>query len=202
MLKNKSILQPDTVHADTHGQSEVVFGLSHLLSIQLMPRMRKWNTVTMYRADNETTYHHIDAWFTRTIDWKLLLEHWQELMQVVLSIHKGKVLPSWLLQKLRSDNPKNRLYLALRELGRVQRTLFLLKYVSSPAMRRQIQAATTKIEAYNAFSQWIFFGGDSIIKSRDPVEYEKRIKYKDLIANVIMLHNVVDMTNVLARYGT
>jgi hypothetical protein len=49
----------------------------------------------------------------------------------------------------------------------------------------------------NRPQRWIFFGGDSIIKSRDPVEYEKRIKYKDLIANVIMLHNVVDMTNVL-----
>jgi hypothetical protein len=64
-------------------------------------------------------------------------------------------------------------------------------------LRAQIQAATTKIEAYNLFSQWIFFGGDSLIKSRDPVEFEKRIKYKDLIANAIMLHNVVDMTNVL-----
>ena len=76
--------------------------------------------------------------------------------------------------------------------------------MSKPELRRQIQAATTKIEAYNLFSQWIFFGGDSIMKSRDPVEYEKRIKYKGLIANAIMLHNVVDMTNVLhemAREG-
>jgi len=38
------------------------------------------------------------------------LEYWQDLMQVMLSIHKGKVLPSWLLQKLVSDNPKNKLY--------------------------------------------------------------------------------------------
>lgn len=43
----------------------------------------------------------------------------------------------------------------------------------------------------------IFFGGDSTIKSRDPVGQEKRIKYKDLIANAIMLQNVVDMTDAL-----
>ena len=197
LLKNKSVLQPDTVHADTQGQSEAVFGLAHLLGIQLMPRMRNWNKVTMYRPDSNATYQNIGSWFSRTIDWDLLADHWEYLMQVTLSIHKGKVLPSWLLQKLNSDNPKNKLYLALRELGRVHRTLFLLQYVSKPQLRRQIQAATTKIEAYNLFSQWIFFGGDSIMKSRDPVEYEKRIKYKDLIANAIMLHNVVDMTNVL-----
>ena len=197
LLKNKSALQPDTVHSDTQGQSEVVFGLAHLLGIKLMPRMRNWNKVTMYRPDKRVRYKHIDGWFTRTIDWELLEEYWQELMQVVISIHKGKVLPSWLLQKLVSDNPKNKLYLALRELGCVVRTLFLLEYASNATLRAEIQSSTTKIEAYNFFSQWIFFGGDGVIRSRDPVEYEKRIKYKDLIANAIMLHNVVDMTNVL-----
>ena len=197
LLKNKSVLQPDTVHADTQGQSEVVFGLSYLLGIQLMPRMRNWNKVQMYRPDRNVRYDHIDVWFKRHVNWDLILKHWQDLMQVVLSIHKGKVLPSWLLQKLSTDNPKNTLFLAFRELGRVIRTLFLLEYASDPALRVQIQSATNKIEAYNLFSQWIFFGGDGIIRSRDPVEFEKRIKYKDLIANAIMLHNVVDMTNVL-----
>jgi TnpA family transposase len=48
-------------------------------------------------------------------------------MQVVLSIHTGKLLPSWLLQKLNTDSPKNKLYLAFRELGRVIRTMFLLE---------------------------------------------------------------------------
>jgi len=72
-----------------------------------------------------------------------------------------------------------------------------LKYVSKPALRFGVRAAMTKIEAFQDFSGWVFFGGDKIIKSRDPIEYEKRIKYKDLIANAIMLHNVVDMTDVL-----
>ena len=29
------------------------------------------------------------------------------------------------------------------------------------------------------------------------MEQEKRIKYRDLVANTVMLHNVVDMTNAL-----
>jgi hypothetical protein len=48
LLKNKSVLQPDTVHGDTQGQSEVVFGLAHLLGIKLMPRMRNWNIVATF----------------------------------------------------------------------------------------------------------------------------------------------------------
>ncbi len=197
LLKNQSVLQPDTVHADTQGQSEVVFGLAHLLGIKLMPRMRNWNKVAMYRPDRTIPYQHIDAWFTRYVNWSLIEEHWPDMMQVVLSIHQGKVLPSWLLQKLTTHSPKNRLYLAFRELGCAIRTMFLLEYASTPPLRRQIRAATTKIEAYNRFSDWIFFGGDGAIPSRDPIEYEKRIKYKDLIANAIMLQNVADMTDVL-----
>ena len=30
-----------------------------------------------------------------------------------------------------------------------------------------------------------------------PVEQEKRIKYMNLVANIVMLHNVVDLTKVL-----
>ena len=36
-----------------------------------------------------------------------------------------------------------------------------------------------------------------MLRTGDPVEQEKRIKYRDLVASAIMLHNVVDMTNAL-----
>ena len=36
------------------------------------------------------------------------------------------------------------------------------------------------------------------MKSGDPVEQEKQLKYASLVANTIMLSNVADMTNVLA----
>ncbi len=204
LLENKSALQPDTVIGDTHGQSEAVFGLAHLLGIKLMPRMKNWNKVSMYWPEKGMKLEKIGSWFTRYINWGLIEEHWQDMMQVILSIHNGKLLPSWLLQKLNSHSPKNKLYLAFRELGRVMRTMFLLDYVSNTELRREVRAATTKIEAYNYFSQWITFGSERILRSRDPVENEKVIKYKDLIANAIMLQNVVDMTNVLhemAREG-
>ena len=117
-------------------------------------------------------------------------------MQVVLSIQAGKVLPSMLLRKLNSNNRKNKLYRAFRELGRVNRTLFLLRYVSESEFRQTIRAETTKVESYNDFTDWITFGGE-LIKSGDPVEQSKQIKYTDLVANAIMLHNVVDLTGIL-----
>jgi TnpA family transposase len=196
LLKNQSALQPDTLHADTHGQSEPVFGLASLLGIKLMPRMRTWNDVTFYRVDRSTTYEHIDRLLTQVVDWDLIDRYWLDMMQVVLSIQAGKVLPSMLLKKLGVYSRKNNLYKAFSEVGRVERTIFLLEYMADPAMRQLIRAETTKVESYNNFTDWIAFGGP-VIRSGDPVEQEKRIKYRDLVANAVMLHNVVDMTNAL-----
>jgi TnpA family transposase len=196
LLQNKSDIHVDKVHADTQGQSEAVFGLSPFLAIKLMSRMRTWNDVTFYRPDPNFRCHHIDKLFTETVNWDLIETHWEDMMQVALSIQAGKVLPSMLLRKLGTRSRKNKLYLAFREVGRVERTLFLMQYISDPKFRREIQSETTKIESFNSFLDWISFGGP-IVKDGDPEEQEKQLKYMNLVANAIMLSNVVDLTNVI-----
>jgi hypothetical protein len=60
----------------------------------------------------------------------------------------------------------------------VQRTIFLLTYMIDPALQQHIRAETTKVEAYHHFTDWLAFGSP-ILRSGDPVEQEKRIKYRD-----------------------
>ena len=77
-----------------------------------MPRMRTWNDVTFYRVDHATTYTHIDALFTQVVDWEEIERHWYDMMQVMLSIQAGTVLPSMLLQKLGVYSRQSSLYKA------------------------------------------------------------------------------------------
>ena len=167
-----------------------------------MPRIRNWQDLIFYRPDKETVYKHIDSLFKHSINWELLRTHWTDLMQVVLSIYTGKISSAAILRKLGNYSRKNRLYKAFRELGRVIRTIFLLEYISDGKLRRQITAATNKVEAYHGFSKWFFFGGDSIINSNDREEMEKRIKYNDLVANAVIFQNVVDLTEVFQQLQT
>jgi len=198
LLKNRSAIQPDTLHADTQGQSESVFGLCRLMGIKLMPRMRGLGSVTFYRPSKEARYEHIDALFTGDLDWDLVATHARDMIQVVLSIQAGRVMPSMLLRKLGTHSRRSLLYRAFRELGRIERTLFLLRFFSSTEVRRVIRAETTKIEAYNDFLDWVTFGGP-VVKSGDPVEQEKQLKYASLVANTVMLSNVADLTKVLSE---
>ena len=59
------------------------------------------------------------------------------------------------------------MYRAFRDLGRVERTLFLLRFISNADVRRTIRAETTKIEAYNDFLDWIAFGGVALTRQRE-----------------------------------
>ena len=197
LLKNTSDIQPDTVHADTQGQSLPVFGLSHLLGIQLMPRIRNWRDYRFFRPDEDSRYEHIDALFREDVDWDLIETHWKDLMQVVLSIKSGKIAASTLLRKLGNYSRKNRLYQAFRALGAAVRTLFLLQYISDRELREQITASTNKVEAYNGFSKYFFFGGEGVIADNDPLEQEKAVKYNDLVANAVIFHNVVEQTRII-----
>jgi TnpA family transposase len=197
LLKNQSLIKPDTVHADTQGQSTVVFGLSYLLGIKLMPRIRNWKDLKFFRPSKEERYKNIDSLFSDAIDWDLIKTHWQDLLQVVLSIRGGKISSSVLLRKLTNYSRKNRLYQAFQELGRVIRTQFLLEYISNPKLREIITATTNKVEAYHALSDWIHFGSKIMVASNDPDEMEKAIKYNNLIGNCVVLQNIIDYTHVI-----
>jgi len=197
LMENKSDIQPDTLHADTQGQSESVFGLAHLLSIKLMPRIRNWKDLTLYFPSDGFRVNHIHELFSDTIDWELIRNHFHDMMRVAISISKGQIRSSTILRKLSTYSRRNRLYLAFRELGRVDRTEFLLNYLSSIECRRMIQDATNKSESWNDFIQWVAFGGNSI-RENDRREQRKLIRYNHLVANLIIFHNVATMTRVLS----
>ena len=163
LLKNSSDIQPDILHADTQGQSEPVFGLSYLLGIELMPRIRNWQDHIFVRPNETVQYEYIDSLFKEIVDWNLIQTHWEDLMQMALSIKAGKLMPSTIFRKLNTYSRKNRIYQAFKALGQVIRTLFLLKYISDRKLRREITACTNKVEGYNHFLDWLFFGKDGSI---------------------------------------
>ena len=148
-------LRPGTVHADTQGQSFPVFALAHLFGFDLMPRIRNWKDLNFYRPSADARYRHIDALFgepgRNVIDWDLIETHYDDLMRVVLSIQAGKISSVTLLRRLSTYSRRNNLYKAFREVGRVIRTVQLLRYLSDPQLRARTTAATNKVESYNHF---------------------------------------------------
>ena len=199
LLKNQSDIQPDTIHGDTQSQSEAVFGLAYLLGIKLMPRIRGIKHLKLYRISKEDHFKHIDTLFKDTIKWELIESCLPDMLRIALSVKAGRINASTILRRLGTYSRKNKLYLALRELGRVVWTVFLLQYIAEAEIREMIQAATCKSEEFNDFLQWVMFGNDGLIAENVRHEQQKIIKYNHLVANMIILYNVVTMTKALGE---
>ena len=119
-----------------------------------------------------------------------------DVLRVVISIQQGKIIPSSLLKHLGTYSRRNKLYQALREIGRVIRTIVILDDITNEDERRAIQKVTNMVENYNAFNDWFVIGERGVIRDNDPDEFDKRMKYRDLLANCAVLQNVIDLTRV------
>ena len=144
LQENKSEVHPDTIHADTQGQSTAIFGLAYLLGIELMPRIRNWKDQHLFRPAPDVSYEHIDELFTAQVDWHLIATLVPDMMRVAVSIRTGNILPSDILRRLNSSSRKNKLYFGFRELGRVVRTIFLLRYLSDASCAARFKRPPTK----------------------------------------------------------
>ena len=137
--------------------------------------------------------------FTDTVDWDLIRTRLPDMLRVALSIKAGRITASTILRRLGTYSRKNKLYLAFRELGRVIRTGFLLRYLADKELRSTIQAATNKSEQLNHFLKGVFFGGEGVITENSRDEQRKVIKYNHLVANCLIFHNVCSLTRVVGQ---
>ena len=71
-----------------------------------------------------------------------------------------------MLRKLGSYPRQNGLAVALRELGRIERTLFILDWLQSVELRRRVHAGLNKGEARNALARAVFFNRLGEIRDR------------------------------------
>ena len=194
--QNRSVVQPTMIHSDTQGQNEAIFGLAFLRGIELLPRIRNWQDLILYRPTAESTYSHIDSIFSaKAIDWELIRMYLPDLLRMALSIKEGRIAPSTILRTISAGHSK--LAQAYRELGRVRRTGFLLKFIADSDLRTLIHRETNKSEQFNGFTKWLGFGSAGVIRENDRPAQRYASKYNVVVANAMLFYNTVKLTHDL-----
>jgi TnpA family transposase len=103
-----------------------------------------------------------------------------------------------MLRKLGAYPRQNGLAVALRELGKVERTLFLLQYISSPELRRRIHVGLNKGEAKNALARAVFFNRLGELRDRTYENQRHRASGLNLVVAAIVLWNTVYLEQAVA----
>ena len=163
LLNHESDQRIEEHYTDTAGFTDHVFGLMHLLGFRFAPRIRDLKDKNLYVHGNAKAYPTLSGLGGGPIQVKHIRTHWDEILRLAASIKQGTVTASLMLRKLGSYPRQNGLAVALRELGRIERTLFTLDWLQSTDLRRRVLIGLNKGRSRNA----------CIIK-REPPFYARR----------------------------
>ena len=122
---------------------------------------------------------------------KHIRAHWDDILRLAASIKQGTVTASLMLRKLGSYPRQNGLAVALRELGRIERTLFALDWMQNVELRRRVQIDLNKGEAKNSLARAVFLNRLGEIHDRSFENQRYRASGLNLVVAAIILWNTV-----------
>jgi TnpA family transposase len=204
LLYHESDLRIEEHYTDTAGFTDHVFALMHLLGFRFAPRIRDLGDTKLYIPKGDATYDALKPMIGGTLNIKHIRDHWDEILRLATSIKQGTVTASLMLRKLGSYPRQNGLAVALRELGRIERTLFILDWLQSVELRRRVHAGLNKGEARNALARAVFFNRLGEIRDRSFEQQRYRASGLNLVTAAVVLWNTVYLeraTNALRGHG-
>lgn len=191
LLYNESDLRIEEHYTDTAGFTDHVFALMHLLGFRFAPRIRDLKDTKLYVPKNGQVYQVLKAMIGGSLNIKHIRDHWDEILRLAASIKQGTVTASLMLRKLGSYPRQNGLAVALRELGRIERTLFILDWIQNVELRRRVHAGLNKGEARNALARAVHFNRLGEIRDRSFEQQRYRASGLNLVTAAIVLWNTV-----------
>jgi TnpA family transposase len=199
LLEHEADLTIEEHYTDTTGYTEQVFGLCHLLGFRFAPRMRDLSDKKLYILALCPPGTPLAPLLGGRIQEKQILANWAEVRRLAASIQHGTVSASTMLSKLAAYPRQNRLAWALREIGRIERTLFTLDWLESPALRRRVNNGLNKGEERNALARAVFFYRRGMVQEPRPEAMGNRACGLNLAIAAITLWNTVYLQKVVQR---
>jgi TnpA family transposase len=212
-LLHSKWIQSDVHATDSFGATEVVFGLCYLLGFELVPRLKEVYAHTLYSFKSRREYEAMRVKVEKeggktekqkykilpkqTIKKDLILDEWNNLLRLACSIKLGICASSQILKRLNSYSKKNKLYLALRELGRIIKTNMILTYIDDSQLRQMIQKQLNIVEHSNRFSKAVRFGNGGEMLKVEKEDQDIAESCKRLQENSIILHNYLYLTRLI-----
>ena len=113
-------------YTDTGGVTDHVFGLCQLFGFRFAPRIRDIKERKLYLLPDQKAPASLAPLVGGVIDREHIAVHWDQLLRLATSIRTGTTTSSAMLKKLSAYPRQNGLAKAVREIGRIERTLFTL----------------------------------------------------------------------------
>jgi TnpA family transposase len=199
LLEQQTDLKPLEIMADTAAYSDVIFGLFYLLGYQFSPRLADIGQTRFWRINPQADYGLLNGLARHKVNTGLIRDNWDDLLRVAGSLKQGTISASELVRSLlRSERPST-LARALGELGRINKTLYLLPYIDDDSYRRRILVQLNRHEGRHALARDTFHGRRGEVRQRYREGQEDQLGALGLVVNVIVLWNTLYMEAALSQ---
>lgn len=197
LLNHDSLLNPEFHCTDTHGFTHHIFALCYLLGFSFQPRLKDLASQQLFKLDKDFYYGEIDSLFTETADIQLIGEQWDNFVRIAASLKKRDYPTHLIVDKLARRTDTDRTAKALVELGKIVKTIFVLRYISDSKFRHTIQLQLNRGEHRHALAQHVFFADQGIFKTNDYEEIMNKASCLSLVSNAILYWNTVQISKIV-----
>lgn len=189
LLQNQTDLDIREHYTDTGGFSDDGFALTHLFSIAYAPRIRDFNEKRLFCFGDSAQFPALQPWIGGKISPKKVGPHWDEVLRMASSIKVGLVTATLSMKRLAAYERKHALSVAMDELGHIERSLFMLRWLRDPQQRYRTFVALEKIERRNTMADALFIHRHSTVKDRTLEDLLNRASGLNLLIMAIVLWN-------------
>jgi TnpA family transposase len=202
LLENNTILPIRAHTTDTHGYTEIIFALCHLLGFYFMPRIRDLKDQQLYRVDRFGDYGGFAPLLTKTADLTIVEEQWEAMLRVALSLKQRTAPAHVIVQRLTNSFPSDRLSKAFTNLGRIIKTQYILRYLTDRELRRTVQLQLNKGEYRHKLPRRIFFADQGEFTTGAYEEIMNKASCLSLVSNAILYWNTLKITEIVENLRT
>jgi len=201
VLRHCTEMEIERQYVDSHGQSEVAFAFSYILGFDLLPRLKAIAKQKLYLPANGDAerYAHLEPILTRAIKWDLIGQQYDEIIKYTTALRLGTAEPEAILRRFTRSDVSHPTYLALVELGKAVKTIFLCRYLHDESLRREIHEGLNVVENWNSANDFIFYGEHGEFTTNRVEDQELAVLSLHLLQACLVYVNTLFIQEVLAE---
>ena len=173
---------------DTQGQLLSLWGLGTLLELDIRARFRAIKNVNLYKNSENCLVDPLTD--IDSINWESINKCISSVLKLVNTIKFKKIsskefVSTWNIYDEKGINVAE----GLREIGKIYRTKFILKYLMNKELQQDIREGCNRAEFWNKFQDAVFWGNGGIISSNNTHKQHGSALFLMLIMNAIVFYN-------------
>ncbi len=199
LIEHDTMMSIESNCVDSHGQSELGFAFCRLMSVELLPWLKRMKYERLYLpgTDRKNSFPNLTGVLARPIRWDHAHEHYSDMVRHVVAAKERTAPVDSLLRRFNRNNPASQTYKGFLEIGKALKTIHNCKFLTDASYRHRIFKGRNIVENWNSAVDVICYGGKSEIQTNNPDVQELTVLCLHLLQNALVLVNTAMVERVL-----